>query len=236
MMRVLSAALSAVLGAVAVVPTARAASDYTSFFSEPALAGAGWAACPDPVTWSVDMRGLESSVARQEVRRLKQSWAQWSAASGVPVKFAGREPLVFNPATNGLDRPDGSAQPMRHVYIAFKSPQEVPLMMDNTVGMAMPTTVLLPSREIVGGMAVVRRGYVLEQRRVKPARIAQLYMHEIGHVMGLGHAGAVRNVMYPQMDHLGQLGPGDRAGARAFVQGCDVGRSGVPVRPTASWE
>jgi hypothetical protein len=153
----------------------------------------------------VDTRGFTASVSRREVRRLEAAWSQWSVASGVIVEFAGPERLTFDPATNGLRPADGSAAPDRHVFVAFKSPSQVPIMTGGAVGLAMPSLVLLPTREIIGGMAILRRGYVLEQRKIDPARVKHLYMHEIGHVIGLGHAEYEGNVMYPTIDHLGPL-------------------------------
>jgi len=184
--------------------------DYSSFFADADLLGAGWAACPDPVTWSVDTRGFTARVSRREVRRLEAAWSQWSVASGVIVKFVGTERLNLDPATNGLRPADGSAVPERHVFIAFKTAGQVPMMEGAAVGLAMPSLVLMPTREIIGGMVILRRGYVLKQRNVDPARVKHLYMHEIGHVIGLGHAEYEGNVMYPTIDHLGTLGAGDR--------------------------
>lgn len=194
--------------------------DYSSFFWQRELAGAGWAACPDPLTWSADTRGLTSRQGRREVRRLDQAWEAWSDATGVRVEFIGRERLEFDPGTNGLRRPDGAPPPDRHVYVAFKTSRQAPLITRGVVGYAMPSVVLVPTREIVGGVAVFRLGYVLEQRKVTPERVLHLYLHEVGHVLGLGHADGVGNVMYPSLDHLVQLGTGDRAGARSFTQPC----------------
>lgn len=199
---------------------AQEAEDYESFFADEDLRGAGWAACPDPVMWSVDTRGFTARVARREVRRLKAAWSQWSVASGVNVKFAGTERLNLDPATNGLRPADGSAVPERHVFIAFKTAGQVPMMEGAAIGLAMPSLVLMPTREIIGGMVILRRGYVLKQRTVDPARVKHLYMHEIGHVIGLGHAEYEGNVMYPTIDHLGTLGAGDRAGAQAMTHPC----------------
>jgi len=196
------------------------------------LLGTGWAACPDPVTWSVDTRGFTAGVARREVSRLEAAWSQWLVASGVIVKFAGTERLNLDPATNGLRPAGGSAVPERHVFIAFKTAGQVPMMAGAAIGLAMPSLVLMPTREIIGGMVILRRGYVLEQRSVDPARVKHLYMHEIGHVIGLGHAECEGNVMYPTIDHLGTLGAGDRAGAQALTHPCVLTRVSAVVNIT----
>lgn len=213
----------------------QAAEDYSSFFSQRELINAGWAACASPLTWSVDTRGLTARQAQREVKRLATAWSQWSLATGVSVEFAGRERLDFDPTTNGLRREDGSSTPDRHVLIAFKSSSQVPPMLSNVVGLAMPSVVLLPTKEIVNGMVILRRGYVLEQRRIDPNRILHLYMHEFGHVMGLGHASGVANVMYPTIDHLVTLGPGDRAGAAAFTRPCERRPPGGTAVTITEW-
>lgn len=193
---------------------------YTSFFTDPAVSGAGWAACSEPVTWSVDVRGFKTKVARSEVQRLREAWAVWSGASGLVFHYVGREQLDFNPATNNLDAAVGPSRRDRHDYIAFKSPQQVSIMTKSTVGMAMPSVVLLPTREIVAGMAVFRRGYVKEQRRIAPRRVVHLYLHEIGHVLGLGHSPSSADVMFGELTSRVTLGVGDRSGIAAFTQPC----------------
>lgn len=219
-----------VLTGMALASPAQARDDYTSFFAgDRVLAGAGWAACPTPLTWSVDVRGLETRVARREVRRLKEAWEMWSTASGIPVLYTGRDRLAFDPGTNGLRRVDGSRQPDRHVYLAFKTAREVSIMTRGVVGIAMPSIVLLPTREIVAGMSIFRRGYVLKERKVNTKRVVHLYLHELGHILGLGHARRDNNVMYPSLDTMVSLGPGDRAGVTALTQECT---RELPAMPT----
>ena len=224
MRRLLAAVLATVTlfaGSALMAPPAQAKPDYTSFFfNDSLLFRAGWAACPAPVTWSVDTRGLTASVARREIRRLKQAWSMWSEASGIRVRFVGRQRLVFDPATNGLRRADGAPRPDRHVYLAFKSARQVPIMTRGVIGLAMPTLVLLPTREIVGGMTIFRRGYVVKERKVRPRRVMHLYLHEIGHVLGLGHARKRSNIMYPSLDTMVTLGRGDRRGIASITQPC----------------
>lgn len=214
----------------------QAAEDYSSFFSQRELVNAGWSACAAPLTWSVDTRGLTARQAQREIKRLGTAWSQWSLASGISAKFTGQERLDFDPATNGLRRDDGSPTPERHVLIAFKSPSQVPPMLSNVVGLAMPSVVLVPTKEITNGMVILRRGYVLEQRKIDPKRVLHLYMHEFGHVMGLGHASGAANVMYPTLDHLVTLGPGDRAGAEAFTRPCARPAGSTTVTITGWWE
>jgi len=196
------------------------AASYTSFFTDLELVGAGWSACAGPVTWSIDVRGLTARAARAEIRRLKGAWSQWGEAAGLTFRFAGRQDLVFDPATNNLRAADGSPQPARHVYLAMKSPTQVSIMRQTTVGLAMPSLVLLPTRAIVSGMAIFRRGYVKEQRRTSTLRLTRLYLHEMGHVLGLGHSGSTSNVMFAEMDTIARLGPGDKAGVADFTQPC----------------
>lgn len=212
-------------------PSAQAAADYSSFFWQRDLEGAGWAACPEPITWSADTGGLSAREAQREIARLAQAWKAWSQAMGIPVRFAGTESLAFDPETNGLRRSDGSPQPYRHVYIAFKTGSQVPIMTRGVVGLAMPSVVLLPMREIVAGMAIIRRGFILDERKEDPDHILHVYLHELGHVVGLGHAGRKANVMYPNLDHMAILGSGDLAGAEAMMKPClrSTGSTAVTV-------
>ena len=214
--------LIALMAFSAAAPAVQASTDHSGFFTERDLAQAGWSACGDPITWSADVGGLTTREARGEITRLKQAWMIWSAASGIPVDFVGRETLVFDASTNGL-RPLGrSPRTDRHVYIAFKAPSQVSIMGSNVVGLAMPTSVMMHTQEIRSGMAIFRRGYVKEQRLAAPDRVRHLYLHELGHVLGLGHARGDGNVMYPTLKSLTGLGEGDRTGIRARTQSCSM--------------
>ena len=213
-------ATSAILGlSVVLQPAAWARSDYTGFFEQRELAEAGWSTCRT-LTWTVDVAGMTSRQARTEVRALKKAWATWSAASGMRVQHSGRERLAYDPSTYGLRPIGGAPRTDHHVYIAFKTPSQVPIMASNAVGLAMPTAVIPSTQEITAGMAIFRRGYVVEQRRSAPDRIANLYIHELGHILGLGHAASARNVMHPTLGELTRLGDGDAVGIRDVTQLC----------------
>ena len=224
------------LGVLSLAPAAQADHEYSSFFEGTWLADSGWTDCPQVVTWSVDVRGLKDRVAKREIRRLKEGWQAWTDASGLVFDYVGRDRLEFNPVTNNLQRTDGSVQPDRHVYVAFKSPQQVSLMTGSAVGLGMPSAVLMPERHIITGMMVFRRGYVLEQRQETPERVLRLYRHEMGHVMGLGHAGSLSEIMFSQLDMFATLGPGDRDGAAAMMRPCTPdSTTGVRIMTREWW-
>jgi hypothetical protein len=204
-------------------PTLRAsapdlASDYSSFFTDDVLRGSGWAVCPQPVTWSVDMGRLSPAAAKREMARLQKALGVWSRHSGVPVEFAGRQPLVYDNASYMLRAVDDSTPRARHIYIGFYGGKEVAGLSGNVVGLARPTYVL--AREVVSGMSVFRRGYVLREQSADPRHLTHLYLHELGHIFGLGHATSPANVMYPTLGTMTELGPGDRAGVRAHTRAC----------------
>ena len=198
--------------------TGAADSDYSSFFSDAALRGSGWAACPEAVTWSVDMGRLSPAAAKREMGRLQEALGLWSRYSGVTLQFTGRQPLVYDNTSYQLRAADDSAPRPRHIYIGFYGGKEVAGLSGNVVGLARPTSVL--AREVVSGMAVFRRGYVLREQSAEPRHLMNLYLHELGHIFGLGHATSPDNVMYPTLGTMTDLGPGDRAGARDFAQEC----------------
>ena len=194
-------------------------SDYSSFFGEEELTGAGWATCA-PITWSADTRGLTSAQARREIARLRDAWRMWADAAGVKAVFTGREDLAYDPARYGLVPADGSAPVEQHVYIGFKTRKQVPILTGGAVGLAMPTMVLVEERRIVGGMAIFMRGYAIEQARTNPTALTHVYVHELGHVLGLGHAVSRANVMYPEVQSVANLGDGDASGIARITQEC----------------
>lgn len=197
---------------------AATSTNYTTFSGS--SAAPGWETCATPVTWTVDVNGMGLTAARQEIQRLKAALATWSRGSGVPVEFKGQQDLRWDAATNTLKPADGSQVRKRHVYIGFFSASVVSGLSGSVVGLAMPTSVV--NKAFDGGMAVFRRGYVMHERSAMPAHLASLYLHELGHVWGLGHSTSTANVMYPTLGTLTDLGPGDRLGVETVTRKCST--------------
>lgn len=195
------------------------ARDYTSFFGSADLAGAGWTTCR--VTWSMDAGNLGAAGARREVTRMKQAMSAWAQASGIFITYAGREELAFDAASSQVVPADGSPIEERHIYVALLDPKSTPMMAAPVVGLGAPTRVLVASRSILSGDAMFSSAYVRAQASTNPGRILTLYLHELGHVFGLGHATLQTNVMYPTLLDHPSLGPGDTQGVRQVTQPCD---------------
>lgn len=198
--------------------TTLARRDYTSYFAGTSLAGSGWTNCSTPITWSVDVRAFTRRQARNAINGVATALGQWAFAAGVALRYIGRVNMQVVPQTNQLVPADGSEPLSRHIYIAFENEGVAPMLVDNVIGYAMPSRVLPSSRQIITGVAVFRAQYV---RTVHDALLKTgLYLHELGHVFGLGHATHPVNVMTPVVHPHSVLGPGDIRGVRKMTRPC----------------
>lgn len=196
------------------------ARDYESFFVGSTLEGSGWGRCDTPITWSVDVTGLPRLQRRSEILRLTAAMLAWTAESGLATRYVGRERLRYEPATHQLVPADGTPPARRHIYVSFLREGISSLLTGDVVGLAMPARVIVPTREVIGGVVVLRAAFVKDGDRLYPQLLTGLDLHESGHAMALGHAKYVTNVMYPMIRNRTKLGLGDRKGARTFLRPC----------------
>jgi hypothetical protein len=112
---------------------------------------------------------------------------------------------------------DGSAFETRHIYLAFVSADASTRLDNDTVGLGSPNKVIASTKEITGGLAVFSTQHVLKAAD-RPDR--SLFLHELGHVLGLAHASLDANIMYSMVTDTITLGTGDLNGIKAISKPC----------------
>ena len=200
----------------------RSASDFASIFhgDNQNLANSGWTACPTPITWSVDTRELTSSQAALEIKHIDWALSYWGEVSGLTFAFNGEIPVNYSDTNFQLTPVDGSPVASRHIYMTFLGIGESKLLSSSILGFGAPSTVVVASKEITGGNAVFRTDHVQSTGRTAPRKVKSLYLHELGHVLGLSHAAETSNIMYPVVDAKVTLGDGDVNGVRTMTKPC----------------
>ena len=210
---------SAPATAPVVRPAAASATDFGSIFAGqlPALVNSGWSGCAAPVTWTVDTTALVDTEAAQAIADLTWAFAQWQQASGLVFSYGGIQELTYDDGSFTLEPADGTPILQRHIYLSFVTDASSERLGGQTVGLGSPSQVMTQSKEIVTGTAVFRTDHVSS---ASDRADRSLYLHELGHVLGLAHASDEGNIMYPVVsDHL-ELGAGDVAGVRTMAKPC----------------
>lgn len=211
---VTSALLLSVIGVVSFAET-RVESIFVE--SRPDLVGSGWADCDTPVTWSIDTTRLTPAEAKVAATQMTVDFAKWGEASGLTFEYVGNVPVIYDDATYAVT--SGQHPSDRHIFVAFMRDADSSLLDSRTVGFASPTKVFVDSHQIVEGSVVLSIEYVA---KVNQRHEHSLYLHEIGHALGLGHGSAIENVMYYIVDTNNNLSPGDIEGIRALTKVCEA--------------
>lgn len=212
---VVSAAFLSIIGVVAY-----AESQVASIFvgSSPELINSGWADCDTPITWSMDTSRLTPTDATIAENQITSDLAKWRDVSGLTFQYVGEVPVTYDD-TNYVVTSDQHPSE-RHLYVAFLNDADSTLLDSRTVGFASPTKVWQDSREITEGSVVLSIDYV---KKINARKQSALYLHELGHALGLGHGTDKGNVMYYLVDNNNTLSPGDIEGIRTLVKACKAG-------------
>lgn len=209
---VVSAVFLSVIGVVAY-----AESQVASIFAgtAPDLIDSGWADCDTPITWSMDTSRVSPADARAARAQLTRDLAKWGTASGLEFQYVGEVPVIYNDTTYVVT---SEVHPSaRHIYVAFLKDADSTLLDQRTVGFASPTRVWKDSKQIVEGSMVLSIEYV---KKASAQERSAVYLHELGHVLGLGHGTEPENVMYYLVDENNTLSPGDIEGIRNLIKAC----------------
>lgn len=207
-----SAALLSIIGVVAY-----AESSVPSIFNDtnPALSGSGWAKCDTPITWSIDTSRLTPEQAKLAEAQMTEDFTKWGQASGLTFKYAGQIPTTYDDTKYVLTSDQHPSD--RHIYVAFLRDSDSSLLDTRTVGFATPTKVFASGKEIVEGSVVLSIDYIT---KVNKQHRASLYLHELGHALGLGHGGEKADAMYYIVDTTNELSPADIAGIKSLTKVC----------------
>jgi len=185
-----------------------------SIYSDTAFAGSGWATCSTPITWTTDtseMTPRQAAVVRPDLAAAFEAWAK---ASGLTFADAGEMQVFYDDATTTI-RPSRDLK--RNIAVYFVPDAKSTLITRRVVGFGTPSRVFPNSKEIVNGYFVVSTDYLIktnsDDRRV-------LFMHELGHALGLADSDDPGNVMFRYLDTSGQLANGDIEGIQAIEKVC----------------
>lgn len=205
---------------------ARVATDFSSIFAaqQPSLSTSGWSSC-GAITWSVDTRGLSRTQATAQTTALTKAFAAWGRASGLSFQQVGTIPVVYDEATYRTAPVKGEDARTRHIYVGFVTDAASTVITRTNPGFAGPGAVSSSSQIIDNGYAFFSIDYVKSIKTSTAqgkAKAQNLYLHEIGHALGLGHASLTENVMHPIVTSQKALGAGDVTGGRTLTKSCTI--------------
>jgi Matrixin len=186
----------------------------------------GWELCPEPIQvipWfspdSAIFVGSPEHVAKVNQKLgegLHDALELWSKASGLTFQPAPMVDMRIDPDT-GLALPaDGSYTP-RSIIVALISEKEAALINGRTVGLATQLHEQADNGLIDSATAAYDADYL---RTASHDELVNLFAHEIGHALGLGHSPGKGNIMDAIVTDQTHLGPGDVAGIQTLTRPC----------------
>ncbi|MGO4257240.1 matrixin family metalloprotease [Marmoricola sp. RAF53] len=199
-------------------PAAAAGTAAAAHAGGSGLFGARWNPC-QPITYRVNPRGGYAG----SVGDVRRAFEQVGAATG--IRF------VYRGTSNGIAF-RGTQDRRADILVSWATPRQVPGLRGPVAGLASSSYAKLGTgvHENVQGRIALDRTARLRHGfpRSGATSWGQVYLHEIGHVMGLDHVGRRNQVMYPV------VGPANhRFGAGDLRRLRQVGRSAGCISASA---
>ncbi|MDO8732918.1 MAG: matrixin family metalloprotease [Actinomycetota bacterium] len=189
-----------------------------SIYTDAAFAGSGWATCSAPISWTTDTSNLTPKQAAVVRPDLGAAFDAWAKASGLTFADGGELAVSYNDATTTV-KPVKDIS--RNIAVYFVPDSKSSIITKNVVGYGSPSRVFAGSKEIVNGYIAVSTDYLV---RTNSFDRRLLFMHELGHALGLADSDDPSNVMFRYLDTNlpvdRQIGSGDIEGIKAIEKVC----------------
>lgn len=151
---------------------------------------------------------------------LLQAIAKVSAASGLPIVYDGVSASRPNWTGSNVSVVPGPAPP---VLVAFADDHEVPRLAGDVAGIGGSAAMPMGNgqeRYVTGQVSLDKGTFAdLHGRRNGDLEARAIIMHELGHVVGLGHVDDSNELMYRKNVGLVDFGPGDLRGLKVLGHG-----------------
>jgi hypothetical protein len=217
-----------------------------------------WDRCRGPMTWKIDFTGLldQHGVSAPELRRWRSTFAAIAKATGYQFVYGGTGTYPPTPGADGRNVGLVNNEPGVDIVIAYGSSTDQKGYREpqfaGTSGMVgwggpswttEPTVAGTTGLRYQHGNVLISAPFAVHYQDPFAARKAgaagdqlrAVYLHEMGHVLGLAHVRDVQQMMYASVVSrvADRYGAGDQAGLRTMASmPCFL--PAPPVTPTGT--